>query len=102
METPDSLTFTDFEIPLDQLFQHERGPMNLAWTRVQFTVPDGWQAPQAVQQWLRENTPGKWQAYSYSNPKGKAQDYIMVVRFKDKNDALMFKLRGGHQSWEAH
>ena len=53
-------------------------------------------------QWMKDNTPGKWQAYSYSNPKGKAQDYIMVVRFMDKNDALMFKLRGGHQSWETH
>lgn len=101
METPQSLVFTDFEIPLDQLFQHAKGPMNLSWTRVQFLIPDGWNAPQVIQKWMTDNTPGDWQAYHYSNPKGKDNDFVMVVRFRDKNDALMFKLRGGHQAHEA-
>jgi len=74
--------------------------MNPSWTRVLFTIPNGWDASEAIKDWMASNTPGEWQAYTYQNPKGKSNDYIMVVRFQDKNDALMFKLRGGHQAWE--
>lgn len=101
MEKPTNLSFTDFEVPVDSLFRRaQQGPMNLAWTRTQFAVPDSYEAPKAVELWLTENTPGKWATYSYQSPKGKSSDFIMVVRFEDKNDALMFKLRGGHQAFE--
>ena len=102
MEKPTSLSFTDFEIPVDTLFRRaQQGPMNLAWTRTQFTIPDGYDAPRAVETWLGENCPGKWATYNYQSPKGKTNEHIMVVRFEDRNDALMFKLRGGHQAWDA-
>lgn len=101
MDKPTSLAFTDFEVPLSSLFRrNKQGPMNLTWTRVQFMIPDGYEAPKSVEEWLTENTPGEWQTFHYNSPKGKTNEFVMVVRFKDKNDALMFKLRGGHQAWE--
>lgn len=75
--------------------------MNLNWTRVQFNIPDSWESIKKVQDWLRENNPGQWASYCYQHPKSrKTNDHTMVVRFQDKNDALMFKLRGGHQAWQ--
>jgi hypothetical protein len=101
MEKPTNLTFTDFEVQTDKLFRRSlSGPMKKSWTRTQFQLPDTFEAAKEVENWLMENTPGKWAYYTYKNPKGKADGHIMVVRFEDKNDALMFKLRGGHQAWE--
>lgn len=101
MNNPSSLQFTDFEVATEVLFRRAtNGPMNPSWTRVQFPIPDNWEAHLAVQKWLNDNTPSKWTSYHYHNPKGKKQDYMMVVRFENKNDALMFKLRGGHQAYE--
>ena len=101
MEKPTSLSFTDFEVPVsDLLSRNDMGPMNLGWTRVQFTMPDDYDAPKHVETWLRENCPGEWQAYRHPNLRGKTNDYVMVVRFENKNDALMFKLRDGHKAWE--
>jgi len=101
METPTNLQFTDFDVSIETLFRRAlTGPMNRAWTRVEFSVPDAWEANKAVEKWLTENTPGRWATTHYSNPRSKENSYTMVVRFEDKNDALMFKLRGGHQAWE--
>jgi hypothetical protein len=101
MEKPASLKFTDFEIPTEALFRKSHlGPMNLDWVRTQFVVPDAYDAPRKVEQWLNENCPGRWATYNYQSPRGKTNDHVMVVRFEDKNDALMFKLRGGHQAYE--
>lgn len=100
MEKPSNLAFTDFDVSVDSLFRRaQQGPMNLTWTRTQFSIPDNYDAPRAVETWLTENCPGQWATYNYSNPKGRG-DSIMVVRFADKNDALMFKLRGGHQAYD--
>jgi hypothetical protein len=101
METPTSIQFTDFEISTDVLFRRAHsGPMNPSWTRVQFPISNNWDDHIEVEKWLGENTPGKWASYHYQNPKGKKHDFTMIVRFENKNDALMFKLRGGHQAWE--
>jgi len=101
MQKPTSLKFTDFEIPADRInARFHAGPMNLTWIRTQFSIPDGYDAPRKVEQWLEQNAANRWATYSYQSPKGKAHDFVMVVRFEDRNDALMFKLRGGHQAWE--
>lgn len=103
MSIPESLTFTDYEVPTAAIFKQrqESSPMNRAWTRVQFAVPDSWEASRRVVDWLNENCPNRYCFYCYQNPRGSGPDYIMVVRFEDKNDALIFKLRGGHQAWES-
>lgn len=102
MEQPANISFTDLEVTTSSLLQAgHSGPMKLDWTRVQFILPDSWDAGKKVQDWLRDNCPGIWQAYSYQHPKHKKTgEHLMVVRFEDKNDALMFKLRGGHQAWQ--
>lgn len=101
MEKPTVLSFTDFEIPTDRLVQSQfSGPINPKWTRVQFKISDAYEACQRVEEWLKNNCPGRWSAYAYSDPKSRNYESIMVVRFEDKNDAIMFKLRDGHQSWQ--
>lgn len=102
MEKPTTLSFTDFEIPTDRLFQFlSSGPVDLKWVRVQFKISDNYEAPKQIEEWLKLNCPGRWSSYSYSDPKSKTYENIMVVRFEDRNDAIMFKLRGGHQAWQA-
>lgn len=102
MEKPTNLTFTDFEVQTDKLFRKSlTGPMNRSWTRTQFQVPDNFESAKLVEDWLVENTPGKWAYFIYKTVRGRPDEYTMVVRFEDKNDALMFKLRGGHQAWES-
>lgn len=101
MNTPDSISFTDLEVQTSSLFRRSlSGPTNLQWTRVRFTIPNGYDAPQAVSDWLADNTPGRFDVWFYQDPKSRDGEYRMVVNFEDKNDALMFKLRGGHQAWE--
>ena len=101
MDMPENISFTDFSIPTNQLFRKTSiGPMNPKWVRTQFSIPDGYAAPNAVISWLNDNCPGQWATCNYMNPKTHNGEYVMVVRFEDKNDALMFKLRGGHQSYE--
>ena len=102
MEKPVSLSFTDLDLPIEHLFKHvPSGPMSPTWTRVQFTLPDPYDSVKIVEDWLKQNCPGSWTFYTYSNPGNKKHDFIMVIRFEDKNDAILFKLRGGHQSWES-
>lgn len=102
MISPDTIKFTDYEVDVRSLFQRSlSGPANLKWTRVLFPIPDGFQAPQTVMNWLGDNTPGQFDTWHYQNPRSKNGEYAMVVCFEDKNDALMFKLRGGHQAWQA-
>jgi hypothetical protein len=102
MKQPEVIRFTDLEVSTRELLRlNQQGPMNLSWTRVQFIVPDSWDAVKKVQEWLKENCPGEWSSYNFQHPKSKKSgEYTMVVRFEDNNDALMFKLRGGHQAWQ--
>lgn len=103
MQTPKSISFQDLEVDVSRLNSpyENKGPMNPSWTRVKFTLPDPYEAPNKVIDWLTANCGGDWKTYHYQDPKSKSQERIMVVRFYDKNDALFFKLRGGHQSWES-
>jgi hypothetical protein len=102
MSKPESLHFTDLTVKTESVLNQrsEPKPMNRKWTRVHFPIPDSWEAAKEVTAWLNANCSDQFSTYTYQNPKGKSPDYLMVVRFKDKNDALFFKLRGGHQAWE--
>lgn len=101
MQPPVSLKFDGLECTVDQLLQSKtrRFPTPGGWTRVHFIIPDNYEAPQKVDAWLSKNCPSKWASYNYTDPKNKKHDIIMVVRFESKDDALLFKLRGGHQCW---
>lgn len=104
LEPPSTVEFEGLSLPVSDVIRakgNSTGPVPSTWQRVSFPVPDGYTCARAVEEWLAQNCPNKWAAYHYNNPKQKASaDRIMVVRFEDKNDALLFKLRGGHQAWE--
>lgn len=102
MQKPISIKFHELDVDVAslRLDPPNKGAMPLEWTRVTFPVPDPWEAPQSVEKWLTENCAGRWRSYNYQNPKSKDSSRIMVVCFNDKNDALFFKLKGGHQAWE--
>lgn len=101
MEKPTNIEFTGLDVPMRDVFRKtDKGPMHVKWTRVQFTVDDPYANAIAVEEWLRANCPGEWESYTYTRPKGKNSDAVMVIRFENLNDAMMFKLRGGHQVWE--
>lgn len=76
------------------------GPVSNSWSRTAFEVPDGYTAPRIVDEWLRDNCKGRWTSVHFHNPRNKGHGHTMVVRFEDRNDALLFKLRDGHKSWE--
>ena len=101
MKKPQTIKFTDLEIsPLD-LDTSMGGPGIIpgSWTRVQFSVPNDWHKLEQVSKWLMNHAADDWATYNY-HADNKAQERTMVVKFKDKSDALMFKLRGGHQCWQ--
>lgn len=100
MKKPQTIKFTDLEIsPLDLQGLGRQGIIPSSWARVQFPIPNDWSKLEKVSKWLTENTSDDWGTYNFYAD-SKAQERIMVVKFKDKNDALMFKLRGGHQCWQ--
>ena len=100
MKLPKTIKFTDLEITPVECggANHFTGLTPTSWTRVEFTIPTSYDALSSVQTWLQDNSANPWSIYDYSS-KDRSQRTV-VVRFKDKNDALMFKLRGGHQCWQ--
>jgi hypothetical protein len=101
MDHPKELNFTDLDVPVASLLRRgQQGPMHRSWTRVQFEVPDAHEASKAVEAWLTGNCSSGWETYQYQSPRGKNSEHIMVVKFENRDEALMFKLRGGHQAWE--
>lgn len=94
-----NLSFTGLEVDANRLKAFTHRPQRLDWTRVQFKFDaDVWEGCARVVNWLKANCPGDWDYYSFTEPSG--TNTVMVVRFKEKNDALMFKLQDGHQSWK--
>lgn len=103
MKKPSSLVFEDYEVPVSDLYSTGNGvngPVPTTWTRTQFNIPNNYSAPAEVTKWLDENCPGRYSSWFYQDPRSKEHAAVMVVKFESRNDALMFKLQGGHQSWE--
>jgi hypothetical protein len=101
MNKPDVLKFTDYDVNVKALTYQL--PQSLApsdWTRVKFTVPGTHEAPKQVCEWLVSNCVGDWRQHNFPDPKSKNNERTMVVKFQSRDDALMFKLRGGHQAWQ--
>ena len=103
MIPPSQLRFDGFTMNTNDLeiSSNDHAMCPSAWLRVHFQIPDSWNAPEKVTAWLEKNCKHKWRTYHYYNPKKKDENYIMVVRFENKDDALLFKLMGGHQAWQS-
>lgn len=104
MSKPSVITFTDYVVPISALTWN--GPQSLApptWTRVKFNVPGEHaqrDCSKLVCEWLVSNCNGQWRANSFPDPRSKSHERTMIIKFESRDDALMFKLRGGHQAWE--
>jgi hypothetical protein len=99
MKLPQVIKFQDLDIPSSELRPESTGgPMPENWTRVEFKLPDKGKS-ETITEWLRDNIAGNWTHYVYQEAQGVHPLVAMTVRFQDKNDAMMFKLRGGHQCW---
>lgn len=104
MSKPPVLKFTDYDVPTSAISW--QGPQSLApttWTRVKFNVPGDFTTREATRQvceWLAHNCVGSWREHHFVDPRGKNGEYTVIVKFENRDDALMFKLRGGHQAWQ--
>jgi hypothetical protein len=78
----------------------QNGPTDDTWARTQFDVTEVHGSVPKTSEWiLRELTPN-FTIYSFQNANTTTRRYTIVVRFKELNDAIMFKLRDGHRAWE--
>lgn len=99
----DKLEFTDYTVYSNQLLRQNRkvALADSSWTRVKIFVPDGYSSKK-VEDWIEENLTSAYYCYTYANRTydKKQNGYTMILRFKENNDALMFKLQGGHQAYQ--
>lgn len=102
MKSPSTIKFSDIEIkPLPVNSPGEAPYMSLipkSWTRIQFDIPSNTHYVGKIYDWIRTNSGDCWSGYYYSP--GDKETFTVVIKFKDRNDALMFKLRDGFQAWK--
>ncbi len=104
MQKPEQIRFTGLTLkpgPTLNKMIHQ-GSFNMIssdWARLTFTVPTAKDSIQHVYDWLNTNCNGQYTAYRFHD-RDSYSEYQMVVRFEDKNDAIMFKLQDGHRAWE--
>ncbi len=103
MRKPPQVKFTGLTLsPTDLKETSNAGITNIvdnSWKRVHFSVPTARDAIQHVYDWLKTNCKGQYSAYKFHDSNNYTE-YKMVVRFEDKNDAIIFKLQDGHRAWE--
>lgn len=97
--------FSGLTLNLGELFNKTRkvdGPTPRSWTRVTVILPDAYHSAKQIEDWIVANLTGRWSSYTFQRRAldKKNHDSAMVIRFEDNNDALMFKLMGGHQAHE--
>jgi hypothetical protein len=74
-------------------------PIPHEWTRVQFSIPPSQDAIRNIKDWLDEKNKGRYSIYKYTSPQKQQNMDRIVINFELRNDALMFKLKDGFQSW---
>jgi len=63
------------------------------WARLEFQVDTSRTTLDKVNAWLRQETTKMWSIYKYHDPANHSK-YNVVIRFEEKNDAVLFKLSG--------
>ena len=103
MQRPTSVNFTNWTLAGNEmsLIANAGIPNHKItdWTRLVVSVPVDRDSMQHVQKWLFENCSGQFVFYKYQDG-AVYTEYKMVIRFENKNDALLFKLKDGHRAWE--
>ena len=110
LENPSVLEFQNFEWNLDEHWYEGRGmpgstqcthrcvkhPIPFNWSRIIVDVPNGNSSfvHSKIKSWILENCEDKFSMIYYPLLN------IIVIGFKDDNDAILFKLKDGHKSYE--
>lgn len=108
MKQPDIISFDGLEVSISELQNNNKqikGPCPQDWVRVKFKIPlevahNGFDA---VTKWLQQNNTSRWFGYTFQDPaapKHGMPDNFAVIKFESKDDAILFKLRDGHQAWK--
>ena len=67
------------------------------WTRTEIEIKDKYYLDTLpLIDWIEENLSGRWGMLQRSTP-NKSKEFIVMLCFEFENDALMFKLLGGHE-----
>lgn len=98
---PNQVKFSGLTIPSNELVKSRKidKPIPSSWKRIHFVIENNDVAYTKILEWLDENCVDKYQAYAYLNPADRTS-YVVVVRFKSRNDAIMFKLKDGQNCWK--
>lgn len=90
---PDTVAFTDLELnPREMMwFRVVEGPFPASWAKL-LLPPPSHAATRSVIQWTLENVNGRFGVIdSYPNS---------AIYFEDTNDAILFRLKDGHEAWK--
>jgi hypothetical protein len=97
----DTVEFTDYTVKgMDIAFSSGKrwqGVWPRHWQRVMITVPRMMDAQNKIFDWLEQNNRGRYGVYQIT---GDGRDAKLRIAFENGNDALMFKLRGGHKAYD--
>lgn len=98
------IQFTDYELNSEDIIKMNPNridaPWNPEWTRVEVVAGNFWMDNDKLIQFIEENIQnGAWDYYSYQNS-APSYSQTIVVGFEHPDDAIMFKLRGGHKILE--
>lgn len=103
MNKPTEVKFSNLVLTGSKLEDYRAPEGHIAnrtsWTRTVFNVPTSRDAVHQVYEWLAYNCQGQYSAYKFHDTTSYTE-YKMVVRFENKNDAILFKLQDGHRAWE--
>jgi hypothetical protein len=86
------IKFTGLEIPADAFERVRRKPAHQDWHRIEFQLDEDITV-QSIRSWLLDTYDMGWQMYEYNHPD--THHTIVIIRFQDRNHALMFKLQNG-------
>lgn len=92
------INFTNYIINTGDIIDSRliRGVCPRHWTRVQLTV-EGIYTVTTIKSWINENLSRMYHYYTYADDVG--HSLTLVIRFEDKDEALLFKLCSSNEDW---
>ena len=81
------------------------------WTRIEMLIPDTWDSPTKIADWIDSNLSNGRYGFFYMKDKCRNNNdndlafhwndaQVLVIGFENEDDALMFKLLDGHLAHE--
>jgi hypothetical protein len=98
----EEINFTGLTIKTSDLYpqhrKYEGSVIPESWVKVIISLPDNFQAPKKIEEWIETNLFCRWHSYTYNNRDIEKSKHgsTMIIHFEDNTSAMMFKLQGGH------